>query len=215
MAFDAGRVVLHRHFQRYKLGWVRAARVVSDDERGLLLWICPGSPAYSRRTRDDRSLRSMPFTEWIQQPTRLAEGIWSGPGILKLLPPGAAHSVWWFWAEDGDFRGWYVNLEQQHVRWDDGSSAGVDTTDQDLDIWVASDRSWAWKDEDEFAERLAHPNHYWVPDGAAVRGEGERLVPLIEAGAFPFDGTWCDFKPDPLWTVPPPLPPGWGRPRAE
>ncbi len=212
MGLAAGRIVLHRHFQRDKLAWVRVARVVSDDERGLLLWICPDSPAHSRRTVDNRGLRSMPFTEWITQPTRLAEGPWDGPGILSLLPPGAAHSVWWFWRRDGGFNGWYVNLEEPSVRWDDGSTAGVDMTDQDLDIAVAPDRSW--KDEHELVERLDHPDHYWVADADAVWAEGERVVPLIEAGAFPFDGTWCDFTPDPLWTIPPQLPPGWDRPRA-
>jgi hypothetical protein len=36
---------------------------------------------------------------------------------------------------------------------------------------------------------------------------------LAEAGEFPFDGTWCDLRPDPSW---PPLwrPDDWDRPRA-
>ena len=36
---------------------------------------------------------------------------------------------------------------------------------------------------------------------------------LAEAGDFPFDGTWCDLRPDPAW---PPLarPDGLERPRA-
>ena len=28
--------------------------------------------------------------------------------------------------------------------------------------WSRPDRTWEWKDEDEFAERLAFPDHYWV-----------------------------------------------------
>jgi hypothetical protein len=86
--------------------------------------------------------------------------------------------------------------------------------DQDLDIWVTPDRSWRWKDEAEFAERLGFPENYWVSDEAAVRAEGRRVVKLIEAGEFPFDGTWCDFAPDPQWTVPAQLPAGWDRPAA-
>lgn len=92
--------------------------------------------------------------------------------------------------------------------------ACIDFSDQDLDIVVEVDRSWSWKDEDEFTERLGFPEQYWVADEAAVRAEGSGLVPLIEAGAFPFDGTWCDFRPDPQWTMPGTLPPGWDRPRA-
>jgi hypothetical protein len=107
-----------------------------------------------------------------------------------------------------------VNLEEHAVRWDDGGVAGVDVVDQDLDVVVAPDRSWRWKDEDEFAERLAFPGHYWVSDEAAVRAEGLRVIKQAEAGDFPFDGTWTDFRPDPSWPVPTALPDGWDRPVA-
>ena len=62
------------------------------------------------------------------------------------------------------------------MRWDDGPVAGVDIVDQDLDVFVHADRSWRWKDEDEFAERLALPGDYWVADPDAVRAEGERVI---------------------------------------
>ena len=71
-----------------------------------------------------------------------------------------------------------------------------------------------WKDEDELAERLEHPEHYWVDDEAAVWAEGRRMIALAEAGAYPFDGTWVDFRPDPTWLMPDALPAGWDRPRA-
>jgi hypothetical protein len=92
--------------------------------------------------------------------------------------------------------------------------AGVDTVDQDLDIVVSPDRTWQWKDEEEFAERLALPDRYWVPDEDAVWAEGRRVIKRIEAGEFPFDGTWTDFVPDPSWPVPHTLPAGWTRPPA-
>jgi predicted RNA-binding protein associated with RNAse of E/G family len=118
--------------------------------------------------------------------------------------------VWWFWDDDGQFECWYVNLEERAVRWDDGAVSGVDVVDQDLDVVVAPDHSWRWKDEDEFAERLAFPEHYWVRDEAAVWAEGRRVIKIAEAGEFPFDGTWTDFVPDPSWRVPE-LPAGWDR----
>ena len=39
-----------------------------------------------------------------------------------------------------------------------------------------------------------------------MRADGPRVVKLIEAGEFPFDGTWTDFVPDPSWRVPIGLP---------
>src|SRR3712207_6827603 len=137
-------------------------------------------------------MRAMPFPEWLASSYRLVPGTWQGPGVLKLLRPGVANSVWWFRDDAGAFTSWYVNLEEPAVRWDDGVLAGVDMVDQDLDVVVAPDRSWRWKDEGEFLERLALPEHYWVRDEAAVRAEGERVVKQVEAGEFPFDGTWCD-----------------------
>ena len=214
MNFEPGRLILHRNVRHGRIGWVRPGRVVSDDERGLLLWVAPHSPVAFEMAEDGRGMREMPFAEWVTLRYRLIEGPWQGPGVLKLTPPGVAYSVWWFRKPDGRFAGWYVNLEEPAVRWDDGDVAGIDMVDQDLDIWVPPDRSWQWKDEEEFVERLAFPDHYWVSDEAAVRAEGRRVVKLIEAGEFPFDGTWCDFQPDPQWTVPARLPAGWDRPSA-
>jgi Protein of unknown function (DUF402) len=212
--FERGRLIVHRNVRHGHLGWVRPARVVSDDDRGLLLWLARNSPVATEVTADGRGMRAMSFAEWIASAHRLAPGRWIGPPLLKFLPAGAAHSVWWFRTEAGGFAGWYVNLEEAGVRWHDGHLAGVDIVDQDLDIWVPPDRAWQWKDEHEFVERLAFPDHYWVRDEAAVRAEGERVIKLVEAGEFPFDGTWCDFVPDPEWATPAALPPGWDRAAA-
>lgn len=214
MRFEPGRLVLHRNMRFGRIGSLRPCRVVLDDDRGLLLWLARGSTVVNEVTTDGRGMRTMSFAEWLRHDYRPQAGIWQGPGILKFLPPGAEHSVWWFFTDAGDFAGWYVNLEEHGVRWDDGEAAGVDIVDQDLDIMVQPDRRWAWKDEDEFTERLAFPGDYWVADEAAVRAEGRRVVRQIEAGEFPFDGTWCDYRPDPSWPVTTTLPAGWDRPQA-
>jgi hypothetical protein len=214
MTFEPGRVVLHRNVRHGRIGWVRPARVVSDDERGLLLWLARGTVVVNEVAADGRGMRAMPFAEWLGLDYVLRVGSWEGPGVLKLLPPGAAHSVWWFRDDAGTFANWYVNLEEPGTRWADGDIVGVDIVDQDLDVVVRPDLSWQWKDEGEFAERLAHPHGYWVSDEAAVRAEGLRVIKRVEAGEFPFDGTWCDFAPDPAWTVPTALPDGWDRPPA-
>ncbi|MGS2614713.1 DUF402 domain-containing protein [Micromonospora sp. LZ34] len=212
MRFEPGRLIVHRNVRRGRLGWVRPARVVSDDDRGLLVWIARDTPVASEVTAAGLGMRAMPFADWIAASYRLAVGRWNGPPLLKFLPTGAAHSVWWFRDAQDRFATWYVNLEEPGVRWDDGVLAGVDVVDQDLDVLVRPDRSWEWKDEEEFLERLAYPDDYWVADENAVRAEGKRVIALAEAGEFPFDGTWCDFTPPPHWTTPEALPAGWDRP---
>ena len=210
--FEPGRVILHRNTRRGRIAFARPVRVVSDDERGLLVWMARGTPAIDEVTADGRGMRAMSFAEWVEHDYRHRPGAWRGPGILLFFPPESDHSVWFFFTDEGTFACWYVNLEERAVRWDDGALAGIDAIDQDLDIVVEPDRSWAWKDEDEFAERLALPHHYWVGDEDAVRAEGRRVIKLIEAGEFPFDGTWTDFVPDAAWPTPALVPEGWNRP---
>jgi hypothetical protein len=214
--FAPGRTVLYRNLHpNGQFFSIRPCRVISDDERGLLLWLSQGTPVLGWESSDGRGVRDMPFTEWVTLSYRITQGRWAGPGVLKFFPPGADHSVWLFRDDAGTFTNWYVNLEDRALRWDDGSLGGVDVTDQDLDIVVAPDRSWQWKDEDEFTERLALPEHYWVHDESAVRAEAQRVIKQIEAGEFPFDGTWTDFRPDPSWPVPASVPSGWDRPKAQ
>jgi hypothetical protein len=218
--------MLVRYWRHDHIREVRAGRVLEDSERGLLVWIPDGAPMMRAQTRDGRRPRLLAeqlAAEWEIVPTR-----WRGPGILMFFPAGGvAYSVWWFFGDHG-FRGWYVNLEAPAVRHDNqrtrrdhasltrrdpnGLGGFVDTVDHALDIWATPDGTWRWKDEDEFAERTGH-DWYWDAEQAAeIRAEGERVVKLIEAGEFPFDGTWCDFRPDPGWPMPQ-LPADWDRPR--
>jgi hypothetical protein len=214
MNLEPGRVVVRRQFQRGdRLSRVWVGHVAADDEHGLWIWVATGSAYLDIGAADGRAFREVPFGEWGRTPTALRELTWTGD-MLVLHPRCEAYSVWFFFQPDGAHRSWYVNLEEAGARWDDGILAGIDTVDYDLDLVVAPDRAWRWKDEDEFAAHLAHPDVYWVEDEAAVRAEGERLVKVIEAGEFPFDGTRADFRPDPEWTVPG-LPSGWDRPRAD
>ncbi|GAA1631036.1 DUF402 domain-containing protein [Actinoplanes couchii] len=212
MGFEPGRLVLHRDTHHGRIAFVHPGRVISDDERGLLIWVARGSVIAVERSLDGRGPRDFPFDGWMAADREPRFAQWNGPGVLRFFPPGENHSVWFFRDDEGSFTGYYVNLEEASVRWDDGAAAGIDVIDQDLDIVARADRTWVWKDEDEFAERLAFPELYWVPDEAAVWAEGRRVIKRIEAGEFPFDGTWCDFRPDPSWETPTELPEGWDRP---
>jgi hypothetical protein len=214
MNLEPGRLVVRRQFQRDDLlSRVWVGRVAADDDSGLWVWVSTGSAFRDIGAADGRPFRDVPFAEWGRTPKAMRELTWRGD-VLMFHPPDGAHSTWLFFSPDGAFRSWYVNLEEPSRRWADPTIAGIDTVDYDLDVVVAPDRAWQWKDSDEFAYHLAHPDVYWVDDEAAVRAEGERLVDLVTAGAFPFDGTHTDFRPDPSWTVPVAMPAGWDRPRV-
>jgi len=130
---------------------------------------------------------------------------WFGTGVLKLARPGEPWSVWLFWEPGWLFKNWYVNLETPLARWD----GGVDSEDHFLDISVHPDRSWHWRDEDEFAQ--AQWDGLMAPAVAEqVREAGRSAVEVIRAWGPPFSDGWQHWRPDPSWAVPS-LPKDWDR----
>lgn len=196
MRFSHGDTIVRRYIlSDGRIGAVTAARVVSDDERGLLTWVSQGYATAHRTTLDDDPATYLSCNEKLFEPTTLVPAQWRSNGTLMFSPPKAAHSVWWFFAANGVFERWYVNLETPGKRW----AGGRDCIDQALDVLIQPDRTWAWKDEDEFVNFTGRPG-YWDADAAGpIRAEGENVISRAQAGKFPFDGTWCDFTPDPSW----------------
>ena len=210
MRFAPGEVLVRRHWRGGRVSMIHLVRVAADDERGLRLWLPAGSPYWrlvdgGGGTHRDRPIDGM-------NGARLARLTWTGSDVMIWMPENKPYSVYWLWS-DGSYAGWHANLEEPYIRWADRGCAGVDTADQALDVVVRPDRTWRWKDEDEFHARTGHPLYWSEAQAAQIRGTADRLVKLAEAGEFPFDGTWCGFRPDASWTVPA-LPPGHDRPRA-
>ncbi len=47
--------------------------MVSDDERGLLLWVAEGSPVAGEVNEAGLGMRAVPFREWLTPTYRLAQ----------------------------------------------------------------------------------------------------------------------------------------------
>lgn len=125
---------------------------------------------------------------------------------LRLMFPGATHSVWASWDGEGDertFHGYYINMEEPFRR----TAIGFDTNDHTLDVVVQPDLSWAWKDLEDF-ERLVATGSFSAEFGAAVKAEGERAIGILERRGSPFCDGWDSWQPDLAWGVPV-LPENW------
>lgn len=181
------------------VGTVHPMRVLSDDGRWLLGWVPEGTPIVVSRLADGRDLREAPLAERFRLPRTRVPGRWRGCSTLRLVDEQAWSSVWWFFGPGGNFLSWYVNLELPRGR----TPSTVDRMDGVLDVHVGPDRTWQWKDEDEAAAAV-DAGRFDAARMAGLRAEGERMIALAEAGRFPFDGTWCDFRPDPAWPLPGP-----------
>ena len=77
---------------------------------------------------------------------------WTGQHHVWASVPGEAHSIWTIWSDpDWSHLTWKINPESPIQR----TAIGFDTTDHVLDVVISTDlTSWAWKDEDEFAEAI-------------------------------------------------------------
>ena len=134
----------------------------------------------------------------------LADWRWYG-GRLMIWQAGDSHSVYVSWSDDGEFLGWYVNLEEP---WRE-TSLGFDTTDHLLDVRVHADASWEWKDEDHIAEAV-EIGLFGSAQVEMFRNEGKRAIERIEAWGPPFDEGWENWRPDPAWPLPS-IPESWNR----
>jgi hypothetical protein len=193
--FVPGQTIARRNYRGPQVSWAQATIVVADDDQGLVLWLPAGADFEFRLGPDGQMLRTGTVAQFGAAP--LVRRSWRESSVLMWHPPGAAHSVWWFF-RDRRFSHWYINLESPYSRAPDA----IANIDHHLDIVVRSDRTWEWKDEDDLIDAIGWPGYWTGEEADKIRAEGHRVVAGLAAGTFPFDGTWCDFEPNPRWPVP-------------
>ncbi|WP_030903291.1 DUF402 domain-containing protein [Streptomyces sp. NRRL F-5126] len=183
----------------------RPVTVARDDADVLALWLSPGTPCVRPVLLNGRLPYEEPLASRYTAPRTVKRVPWSGNGILSLMRPGEPWSVWLWWADGWRFKSWYVNLESPYSR----GPGTVDSEDHFLDIDVFPDRTWRWRDEDEFAQ--ARQDRLMDADQAGtVEEAGRKALASIAAWASPFSDGWEDWRPDPAWPVPE-LPGDWDR----
>jgi hypothetical protein len=183
----------------------RPVTVVRDDEKLLAVWLAPGTECVKPVLADGTAVHVEPLESRYTKPRSVQRDRWFGTGVLKLARPGKPWSVWLFWDPGWRFKNWYVNLESPLARW----AGGVDSEDHFLDICVYPDRSWGWRDEDEFAQ-AQHDGLMDARLADRVREAGRSAVEVIRAWGPPFSDGWQHWRPDPSWSVPA-LPEDWDR----
>ncbi|MFI1398337.1 DUF402 domain-containing protein [Streptomyces sp. NPDC020681] len=183
----------------------RPVTVVQDSDEILAVWMAPGTECVKPVLTNGTPVHQEPLATRYTAPRTTTRGRWFGTGVLKLARPGEPWSVWLFWESGWRFKNWYVNLEEPRIRW----AGGIDSEDHFLDISVFPDRSWLWRDEDEFdqAQRVG----LMGPEKAErVRAAGRAAVEVIQAWGAPFSDGWEHWRPDPSWRTPE-LPADWDR----
>lgn len=198
--FLRGDRTLYRQCDGHRVIDVKPVTVVEDSEARLVLWLPLGTP-----TKQPVLLNHEPGSprRWHDGQWRLVDSTWRLGESLILVHPDELRATWLTWLPEGTFAGWYVNLQSElrHTR------LGFDLTDYQLDIVVRPDRTWQWKDEDEYAIAV-EAGTISRELAEKVREEASRTVRAIETNGRPFSEGWENWRPQE--SLPRPmLTPGW------
>lgn len=194
----------------YNDGSVQAAlpmRVISDEPDLTVAWLAPATPIMYWADAEGRDPRDTPLDQRFHQRLTTAPRMWTGEGVLHVLPAGNSYQVVHFWQPDHTFAGWYVNFEAPGLR----HGSCIDSVDWHLDLWITPDRQPRWKDEDEAAAALG-TDHLKNQDYAAARATGLSIIDTLRSWPEPI-GDWRSFRPDPAWPIPR-LPADWAEPSS-
>ncbi len=171
--------------------------VVRDDADGLVVWLPCGTSVLRAARADGRGKREDSRTLFTADLVQ-ERGTHALFDQLRIAPTGRPWSVWLLFSEgSGEFAGWYVNLEEPHVR----DARGVYTSDHVLDLVVDPDRTLVRKDEDELALAVAQ-GVFDGPAAAAIEEEAAAVEALVADWGPPFCDGWESFRPDPAWPIP-------------
>lgn len=167
-----GDEVLLRY--RYPDGRFQAAfpmRVVRDEGTRLTCWLAPSTPIMYWACEDGTDPRHVPLSQRFSQVLTTAPRRWEGNGVLRVIPMDESYQVLHFWDDDGEFIGWYVNLETPKTR----HNRRLDAVDWHLDLLIDPHGSPQWKDEEEALTAVSAG--YLDPDDlAAGRAVGQRII---------------------------------------
>jgi hypothetical protein len=200
-----GDPIVLRYRNRGRISTAMPVIVVEDAPEMVALYTAVDTPLKRRMQLDGTPFpRALSYEERQALPWRLGDSVWRENAMLTLIRPDAAHAFALFWrGVDWSFVGWYVDLQAPLTR----TTVGFDSGDHVLDLVVAPDLSWRWKDEDEFAD-AQRLGRFTPSQAAAVRAEGETAIRTIEARAWPLNHGWETWRPDPAWPIPS-LPHDW------
>jgi hypothetical protein len=173
--------------------------VVEDRDELVALFVAAGSiykadPKQTARRKLSGETKPYPTTDVV----------WKHD-MLRLMFPGAGHSVWLFWEGNGPSRRllrYFVNLEAPFRR----TALGFETQDHTLDVVVTPELECRWRDEEDFEDHVTL-GFYTSEFAAAVRAEGRRVIDSIARRTHPCL-QWPTWRPDETWPVPA-LPVDW------
>lgn len=192
---QAGEEIALRSVFNRQVSYAQAVTVIQDTQEQTTLLLlpdaqCAACEGYFTWRSGDNSLGSR-WDEALKGDWKLREFSWNTNRFLILLWPEKFYSVYLIWNQQNNaLVCHYVNFQTPYQR----SRAGFDTYDLELDIVIHPDRSWNWKDEEDYQDgiRAGCIRPEWVQGIEQAQSE---VFALLAKRAYPFDGAWLDWQP--------------------
>jgi predicted RNA-binding protein associated with RNAse of E/G family len=199
-----GSVAIHRCVYNGRVCCERAARVLGSDAGSVTTARWPGAgmrnlASYFESLRTgDKALRDELLQAHVRGDWELTDSVWQRTGVVEQVESDRWFSVARMHGADGALLCWYVNFERPPLWRGDG----WETHDLALDLLVAPDLSYRWKDEDEY-EHSRTLGIITDAEHKAVQSARTQAIGLVEAHAGPFAaGAGECWLPDPAWPLP-------------
>lgn len=207
---QVGEDIALRCIFNQRVSYAQSVTVIQDTEEQTVLLLLPGAQCaategYFTWRTGDNSLGSR-WDEMLQGTWKLREFSWETNRFLFLLWPGKFYSIYLIWNQQTNgLVCYYVNFQTPFQR----SETGFDFFDLELDVVINPDFTWRWKDLEDYQDgiRAGCIRPEWVQGIEQAKTE---VFALLEKRAYPFDGTWLDWKPAGSH-APAQLPQGWNN----
>lgn len=202
--WQPGDIVMWRGIFNQRVWHAQPVVVVKDTPAELALALLPGAQGVSPEGYANGKRNGKRRWDFKDGPWNLERYTWHSNRVLCLLEPGRYYSTMLFWrAADGEFLCYYMNFQLPFQR----RRQAIDTLDLELDLIIHPDLSMEWKDREDYQSGIEHGiiSAEWVAEIERAQGE---IRDRAAKRAYPLDGAWLDWKPEPTWAAPA-LPEGW------
>lgn len=151
-----------------------------------------GLPGTENLTRDERKQLSLRTRQ-----ARVVE-VPEAPHKLFIHRPDRWSRTSLGWDHrTGELVSWYINFELPAAV----TRTGIATMDLVADIWVNPDRTWEWKDREDFLA-LLDDRTLESEIRAHVETEAAEVIMELSNRTGPFADHWLEFQPDRRWPAP-------------
>ncbi len=182
--------------------YVQSVIVVKDTPEEVALYLMPGAecaapPGYIHQKHGDHSDWQR-WDDMLGNAWTLEKFTWHTSRFLILLEPQKFYATFYIWEHlSGAFQCYYINFQLPFTR----SLLGFETFDLELDLLIAPDYRWKWKDVTEYQlgieKGVLRPE--WIQNIEQAKPE---VFSRLEQRRYPLNGAWLHWQPNPHWVAP-------------